>query len=115
MTATTKTPEEKTVLVGIGAKKVVKTKQKAPVKKAAAKKSAKAVKAIAKEVARRVFDDSARITLLVKENPRREGTAVWKQFVILQKSKTFGDYAKAGGRTDCLQKCIKKGWAKVSA
>ena len=55
-----------------------------------------------------------KIVLLVKENPRREGSDVYDQFEILKKSKTVGEYLKKGGRSSTLAKCINRGWAKVS-
>ena len=60
------------------------------------------------------FPETAKINLLVKDNPRREGTAVFKQYEIARKSPTVGAYLKAGGRLASLHKSIKKGWLKVS-
>lgn len=60
------------------------------------------------------YSDEQKITMLVKENPRREGSDVYDQFEMLKKSKTVGAYKKAGGRTATLAKCVKNDWAKVS-
>ena len=60
------------------------------------------------------YDESAKIVVLVKENPRKEGTELHRQHVLLTKSKTVGAFYKAGGRTGCLTKSIAKKWVKIS-
>jgi hypothetical protein len=59
------------------------------------------------------FVDTQKIVMQVKDNPRREGTDVHKQFEIAKKAGTIGAYLKAGGRLGTLQKGIKKQWLKV--
>lgn len=67
-----------------------------PAKKTAAKKAAAPTKKPVASAAR--FDDSAKIVLLVKENPRREGSKAWKYFELYRKpGMTVGKYAAAGG------------------
>ena len=87
--------------IGIG-KKVVTTKTKAAPKKEA------------KVTHRRAFDDDAKITVVVKDNPRREGTDLYKLYEVMKKCKTVGDFMEKGGRTSVLKKCVTKKWIKIS-
>lgn len=65
----------------------------APAKKpAAAKKKAPAK---AKTVGRAKFSDDAKIKLLVKENPRREGTEAHARFAKFKDGMTVGEFIKA--------------------
>ena len=41
--------------------------------------------------------DTRKITLLVKENPKREGSASHKRFELYKKHKTVEAFLKAGG------------------
>lgn len=79
-----------------GAKKIEKAAKPAakpaPAKKAAAKKEAPK-KAEGKK---RGFDESAKLTVLVKENPKREGTDSYERFEAYFKAKTVGDAYAAG-------------------
>jgi hypothetical protein len=77
-------------------------------KKPAAKKAAP------KKAVRSAYDDAAKIILLVKDNPRREGSELYKDWERMKKCKTVADYYKAGGRTGILGKCIKMRWIKLS-
>jgi hypothetical protein len=95
--------------IAVGPKKVV-TAKKVPAKKAATAKKAAAKKPAKTDG----YDPAAKIVLLVKENPRREGTDVYKQFELMKKSKTVGDFWKAGGRTGTLRKSLVKKWAKLA-
>jgi len=94
--------KEKEAMVANGRKTTNKTKAK-KVKSAAPGRGRKSP-----------FTEDQKISLLVKDNPRREGTAVFKQYEIARKSPTVGAYLKAGGRLASLHKSIKKGWLKVS-
>lgn len=82
-------------------------------KKATAKKAVKS-KTPAKARGRKSqFSDTQKIHMIVKDNPRREGTAVYKQFEIAKKSGTVAAYVKAGGSLGSLRKGIKKKWLRV--
>lgn len=59
------------------------------------------------------YPETAKISVLVKDNPRREGTAVYKQFELAKKHATVGAYLKAGGSLGSLRKGIKRQWLKV--
>lgn len=59
------------------------------------------------------FSPDAKIHLLVKDNPRRQGTDVYDQFELARKNKTVAEFVKAGGRTGTLQKGVSKKWLKV--
>jgi hypothetical protein len=67
----------------------------APAKKPApaAKKKAPAKKAA--PPARAKYSDTAKIKLLVKENPRREGTEAHARFAKFKDGMTVGDFIKA--------------------
>lgn len=68
----------------------------APAKKAPAKKTKGDAPAKRGRVG--AFEESMKITVLVKENPKRQGSAAYDIFELLKKSKTVGDfYAKGGG------------------
>lgn len=56
-------------------------------------KSEKVVKAPA---GKRTMDHAKKITLLVKENPRREGTTCFKKFAQYRNGMTVGEYLAAG-------------------
>jgi hypothetical protein len=70
----------------------------APAKKPApaAKKKAPAKKAAA--VGRAKFSDTAKITVLVKDNPRRKGTVAYEKFSKFKSGMTVGEFIKAGER-----------------
>jgi hypothetical protein len=59
------------------------------------KKSVKSVKKVATKRAR--YEDNARITVLPggKENPRKTGSAPFKRYAVLLKSRTVGAFLKA--------------------
>jgi hypothetical protein len=93
--------------------------KKARAKKAAAKKAAPK-KAAAKTAKRAVgaakFDESAKITMLVSENPRREGTGAHERFKLLMRwgGKTVGGFLKAGGKRSTLNRAVAEKVAKVA-
>ena len=82
-------------------------------KKPAPKKTAKKTNGVARG-RRSSYGADQKITVLQKENPRREGTSVYKQYEIAKKSSTVGAYLKAGGSLGSLHKAVKKGWMRVS-
>lgn len=59
--------------------------------------------------------DNAKITLLVKANPRREGTKAHKRFALYKTGMTVGDYLKKGGSRGSLRKDLKLKRVKVTA
>jgi hypothetical protein len=71
--------------------------KKAPAKKTA-KKAVKAKKTGAAKGRRAKFSDDAKITLLVKENPRRKGTVAYDKFAKFRSGMTVGEFMKAGER-----------------
>ncbi|MEI9930103.1 MAG: hypothetical protein WDM89_06005 [Rhizomicrobium sp.] len=44
------------------------------------------------------FSDDAKITVLVKENPRRKGTVAYEKFSKFKSGMTVGEFIKAGER-----------------
>jgi hypothetical protein len=50
-----------------------------------------------------LYPDSAKITLLVKENPGREGTRSHEYFETARASPTVGEYREAGGAANYLR------------
>lgn len=136
-----KTVSEKTTKTA--AKKTAKTaaKKDAPAKKAAAKKApakatklakgtgkkaaapAKAAKSAGKKAAaadgarrgrKGAFNESQKIKVLIKDNPKREGTASYDTFELLRKSKTVGDFFAAGGGSHNLHWNIERGYIEVN-
>ncbi len=97
---------------------------KTPAKKAAAA-PAKAAKTPAKTAKGTVakgakapatsgrIDRAAKLTLLVKENPKREGTKAHEAFEIYRKAKTVGDALDAGVPTGYLNFDVKAGFVKL--
>ena len=86
--------------------KSTETTPKATKKKAAAKKpnvkalkkaNPVATKSLTKPGRPKADKSEAKITLLVKENPHREGTETYEMFQKIQKCKTVGDFFKKGG------------------
>lgn len=104
-TATKKTAAKKATKV---AKKTVKGTGKgssAAAKKqtAAASKTAKKQTGGAKRGRAGKYDEGMKITVLVKENPKREGSAAYDIFELLKKSKTVGDFYAKGGAAHNLR------------
>lgn len=80
-------------------------KQAAPAKKTApppAKKAGKAEKE-SKGGRKGRYDESMKISVLVKDNPKREGTEAYDIFELLKKSKTVGDFFAKGGTSANLR------------
>ena len=57
---------------------------------------------------KRAYDPEAKIIVIVKDNPRREGSALHKDFEMMRKVKSVGEYYQKGGRTGILRKCITR-------
>ena len=55
----------------------------------------------------------AKITVLVKDNPRRKGTAHSKRFGLYQTGETVAEYLKKGGNRGDLRCDIRDGFVKV--
>lgn len=109
MTTDTKTETKKTATPV--ADKIVKLKPKA-----APKAKAEPKKAEPKKVVERgeLWAEDAKITMISKEYERATGTKRHKHFVIATKSKTVGDYVKAGGSLSLLRWVVRHKWARVS-
>lgn len=84
---------------------------------AATKKAAGGKKDKGQEGARRgrkgAFDESQKIKVLVKDNPKREGSASYDIFELLKKSKTVGDFFASGGASSNLHWNIERGYIEV--
>lgn len=120
------------------AKKATKTAaKKAPAKKAAPAKATKLAKGTGKKAAapakaskkaagkkdqgdggrrgrKGAFNESQKIKVLVKDNPKREGTASYDTFELLRKSKTVGDFFANGGGSHNLHWNIERGYIEVN-
>ena len=84
--------------------------------KKATKKDAK--KPAKKEKKERAARGSAiadgKITLLVKENPKREGSSAHKRYELYRKHKDIASYLKAGGKRSSLRYDEKHEYIKLS-
>lgn len=98
-------------------KKEQKEKAKAKTKKAKANGKAKG-KATKKKMKNgkgrgpRIVDGT--IKLLVKENPKREGSKAHKRYELYKKHKTVAKYIEAGGKRSSLRYDDKHGFIKLS-
>ena len=107
--------------------KIMKDKEILAMEKKVTKKSAtstatstsKSKKAAAKGAngsgTRATQDATARIKLLVKENPKREGSSSYKRFALYGKSATVADFLKAGGTRADLAWDEKRKFIQVSS
>ncbi len=90
-------------------------KNKAADKKEAApakdKKADKGAKTSAPRAGK--FAETDKIVVLVKENPKRANTKAYDNFELYKKSKTVGDFIKAGGDTGYMGFDHKSGFVKV--
>lgn len=106
-------PVKTTAKIGADAKKPSPVKvtkpapaptKKTPAKKAPAKKPAPTKKTPAKKAAKKgggagrkpTISDDAKITVVAKENPMRDGSQAYKWFALLKTGMTFGDALKKG-------------------
>jgi hypothetical protein len=95
------------------AKKTVKAKS--PVK---AKTKGKAPKVTAEKTGRGrqpLFADNAKIKVLTKENPAREGTSSHQYYELARTAKTFGAYRQAGGNLKYLYWFEARGKLEIAA
>ena len=60
------------------------------------------------------FAHDARITVLAKDNPKRESSAAHKVFGLYRKHRTVGDFLKAGGTTAHLRWDSKHGFIRIA-
>jgi hypothetical protein len=78
----------------------------------------KATKKTAKTVAKRAprFAETAKITMMTKENPCRDGSVQFKRFAVLLKTKTVAALPEKdrGGLVLALRRAVNEGWAKVA-
>ena len=95
--------------------------KKAATKEAPAEKPAKATKAKVEKVevaAKRgrpgAYSDDAKIKLLVKENPKRAGSASAARFDLYKDNKTVGALMAAGGSIADIHWDIAKGYIEVA-
>lgn len=85
-------------------KKTAKKADKKTTKKGAKKERASRGSAIA----------DGKITLLVKENPKREGSSAHKRYELYRKHKDVAAYLKAGGKRSSLRYDVKHEYIKLS-
>lgn len=64
--------------------------------------------------AKRAYDDKAKIKLLKKENPHREGSARAEAFESVKTCKTAGDYYATGNKGKYLSDWIESGHLEVA-
>lgn len=98
---------------------VIKSKKSAPVKKPDVKALKKSNKVATKSLTEKkgrpgAFSDEQKITVLAKENPKREGSASHKEFSLYAKNKTVGAFLKAGGTAASLRWDSEKEFIKIS-
>jgi hypothetical protein len=79
------------------AKKPARANSRSKVKKGAKTRVAKKTAGEPKARTAGGFDPEAKITLITKENPRREGTRAHKIYALYTKCKTVGDFTEKGG------------------
>jgi len=84
--------------------------KKAPAKKAAGKKD----QGEGRRGRKGAFSESQKIKVLVKDNPKREGTASYDTFELLKKSKTVGEFFANGGGSHNLHWNIERGYIEVN-
>lgn len=90
-----------------------KQKAKASSKEASNEKPAKkAAKAPAEK--KEAAEDTRKITLITKENPKREGSAAYDRFALYSKHKTVASFFEAGGSSADLRYDEKAGHIKVA-
>jgi hypothetical protein len=88
--------------------KVADKKEAAPAKD---KKADKGAKTSAPRAGK--FAETDKIVVLAKENPKRANTKAYDNFELYKKSKTVGDFVKAGGDTGYMGFDHKSGFIKV--
>lgn len=124
--APTKAPVKKTASKTATKKKA--SGAKAPAKKVAAKKAVPAKKTAAKKVTKKVkvateggkrgaptkFPLEAKITVLEKTNPKREGKRSFDEYELYKTCKTVGAYIDAGGTPGYLNYDVERGYIKVA-
>ncbi len=68
--------------------------------------------------AHQIIPNDAKITVLVKANPRRTGTLAARTFALFYKAKTVGEWRKLCRRTNAdvgyIHADIREGYIKVS-
>lgn len=88
-----------------GATKAQAKREGKPAKKAGAKRGPGRQASVA---------DEAKIKLLVKENPKRQGTASFKRFALYGRCKTVGEFIAKGGKHADLAWDGAHGYVKVA-
>lgn len=78
------------------------------------KTAKKSLKPSKKELASKAGPDTRKITLVTKENPKREGTESYKRFELYKKAKTVQAFLDAGGTAADVRFDTKAGHIKVS-
>lgn len=96
------------------AKKLAKGTGKGAAKKAPAKKANGKDNGEGRRGRKGAFNESQKIKVLVKDNPKREGTASYDTFELLKKSKTVGDFFANGGGSHNLHWNIERGYIEVN-
>ena len=92
----------------------MKTKASASRAKAESKKAKPASKKGGGAGRKSAFAPDAKITVLAKENPKREGSASFKRFALYSKHKTVESFLKAGGTSGDLRYDMDAKYIKVA-
>ena len=77
-------------------------------------KSEKPAKKDKAEAFSNAYDLAAKITVLIKENPRKKGSELYRLFDVMTKCKTVGDFYERGGRAGIIRKCVAQKWIQLS-
>jgi len=108
----------KKVVVNTAKKEVTKPAKaeaaKPAASKAPAKSAAKAPAKAAKSAPAVKSEDTRKITILVKENPKREGTGAFDRFELYKKAKTVAEFISAGGSAADVRYDEKAGYIKAA-
>jgi hypothetical protein len=96
-------PNEPATLQTFTAKQLDKMTPDGLRRKLGAKPEKKAKKSAAERKPRAAFDPEAKITLLVKENPKRAGSAAHAAYALYADGMTVAAFIGAGGTYDALR------------
>lgn len=109
------TPKSRKILEKAGLKEVKAEKTPKGLKQAE-KTINKALKKVAKKEASEKSEDTRKIKVLVKENPKREGSDSFKRFALYSDKaiKTVADFIAAGGTSADVRYDAAKGYIQVA-
>jgi len=109
---------DKKILKGIKVAPEKAEKGKAPKAEKPAAKPAKGKAAPAKKETKTAkapkAEPTQKITLLVKDNPKREGSTSYDRFELYKKNKTVASFLEAGGTSGDIRYDVTKGYIKLA-